>query len=116
MKIREYEKMGMVDSSSVWMSLYQEQIYRILQNLFQRILKRSYNHSTSFICLKLEELELNLNAVLYLFKVLKKQRYFNTYNGIRIEYSLVRENGRSQFRPAEQSPYCLIRCGTVIYR
>jgi hypothetical protein len=90
--------------------------YRILQNLWERILKRSYKHRTSFICLKLEELELSWSGVRYLLRVLRMLKYFNQYEDVTIEHHLqLMQNARLQFLPEKQSPYCLITSGQVQY-
>src|ERR1700690_3324887 len=77
MKIKEANRIilarTMMNMKTTWvsspLSLAQRLKYQVLLNLYARILKRSSENSTTFILLKLEELELSLSDVLYLLRV-----------------------------------------------
>src|SRR5271163_4588312 len=89
--------------------------YRLLQELFSRILKRSYKHNTTFICRRLEELELSWSAVAYLLRVLRKANKNARFHGK--DVSVITTNLEKLFQNLllMQLNYCLIRCGSVEY-
>lgn len=93
----------------------QKLIYRILQNLYSRILKRSYKNSTIFICRRLEELELSWSDVRYLFRVLRLAD--ETFMHHLKDTSLYVKNPITSFQnlPLMHMNYCLVNSGAVIY-
>src|SRR5271163_2377982 len=97
-------------------TIVQEIQYRTLQNLFSRILKRSYNHNTTFICRRLDELELSWSAVAYLLRVLRKARRNARFHAP--AHSTISPNIDRLFQNLllMQSSYCLVECGQVHYQ
>lgn len=92
----------------------QKLIYRILQNLYSRILKRSYKNSTIFICRRLEELELSWSDVRYLLRVLRVEKNSRIHGKYHTYLSLNLKEGWENLQ-LRTSSYCLVNCGQVIY-
>jgi len=115
MRVQMYEKMNEVIAPQYIHKRRQYEIYyRILQNLWARILKRSYKHRTSFICLKLEECELSWSGVRYLLRVLyhaNRSLLYHFQGGMEVEVV----ERLFQHLPVNTFKYCKITSGQVQY-
>lgn len=117
MKIREAETRKEIFQLKYALSLKHRTYYRTINALYSHILKRSYIERTTNIVLRLEELELNLNAVRYLIRVWFQQSTYqihtlkSSYDALLYEHAL----GAWAKEHLHPSIYCLINCGKVTY-
>lgn len=85
----------------------------VMQKLFSLILKKSLKHNSSFIMLKLEELDVNWKGVRYLYRVYRRANLSMPFKQLR-EARLVHPHEKMLLNQLlEHSNWSRINCGQV---